>query len=105
MRRSGQREERRWGARMCSGSTADLGRGCERETNERGKGVAVLFVACQQLLETSFPSMCESYLAGMLGPYQVWRNERGGGAPQEKQPGLRSQSVCGSSNPSTLSAL
>lgn len=59
-----------------------------------------MFVACQQLLETSFPSMCESYLAGMLGPYQVEPGEGGGGGGRwrggirkRNRPGLRSQ--CG----------
>lgn len=43
-----------WGAREGGGKKGE---------GERGKREAVLFVACQQLLETSFPSMCESYLA------------------------------------------
>lgn len=71
---------------------------CERE-REAGRGLgekegeAVLFVACQQLLETSFPSMCESYLAGMLGLYQVQPGE--GGFHKRTRPELKSQCVAG----------
>lgn len=54
--------------------------------------MVVLFVACQQLLETSFASMCESYLAGMLGLYQVRPGERG--VPQEARTRIE-EPVCG----------
>lgn len=37
--------------------------GRKKRRRREGEREAVLFVACQQLLETSFPSMCESYLA------------------------------------------
>lgn len=60
--RKGGGTERARGVRSKDGWGAREGGGKKGE-GERGKREAVLFVACQQLLETSFPSMCESYLA------------------------------------------
>lgn len=89
-----KRQGRRRGGRGVGGeSKRERERGRER-WRERGKE-AVLFVACQQLLETSFPSMCESYLAGMLGLYQVELGERGEvGSAQEEQTRIE-EPVCG----------